>query len=64
MFVLEKLFLKCMIVQDRVDVLTSLDRFMSRSTLMTMVDSVSLGLARLAAPNVRRTDRMFLRPKS
>ncbi len=44
--------------------LTSLDKFMSLRTLMTMVDSVSLGLARLAAPSVRSTDRMFRRPKS
>lgn len=44
--------------------LTSFERFMSLRTLMTMVDSVSLGLARLAAPSVRRTDRMLRRPKS
>lgn len=44
--------------------LTSFDKFMSLRTLITIVDSVSLGLARLAAPNVRRTDRIFRRPKS
>lgn len=43
---------------------TSLERFMSFRTLLTMVDSVSLGLERLAAPRVRRTDRMFRKPKS
>lgn len=44
--------------------LTSLERFMSLRTLITMVDSVSLGLDLLAAPRVRSTDRMFLSPKS
>jgi hypothetical protein len=44
--------------------LTSLERFMSRITRMTIVDSVSTGLALFAAPNVRRTDRMLRRPKS
>ncbi|TNN79752.1 hypothetical protein EYF80_009985 [Liparis tanakae] len=45
-------------------ILTNLDKFMSLRTLMTMVDSVSLGLARLAAPRVLSTERMFRRPKS
>ena len=44
--------------------LTSLERFMSLSTLITVVLSLSCGLARLAAPSVRKTDRMFLKPKS
>lgn len=43
---------------------TSLERFMSRSTLMTMLDSVSEGRARFMAPSVLNTDKMFLKPKS
>ena len=43
---------------------TSLERFMSLRTLMTMVLSVSPGLALLLAPNVLSTDKIFLRPKS
>ena len=43
---------------------TSLDRFMSLRTLITMMDSGSLVFARLAAPSVRRTERMLRSPKS
>lgn len=45
-------------------ILTSFERFMSLKTLITMVLSVSFGLALLLAPRVLKTDRIFLRPKS
>ena len=43
---------------------TSLERFMSRNTRITIIGSPSSGLALLNAPKVRNTDRMFRRPKS
>ena len=43
---------------------TNFERFMSLRILMTHTGSGSSGLARLNAPKVRSTDRMFLRPKS
>lgn len=42
----------------------NLDKFMSRKTRITIVDSLSLEFSRLAAPNERRTDRMLRKPKS
>ena len=44
--------------------LTSLDRFMSRRIRIIVFSSESVGFSRLNAPSVRRTERMFLRPKS
>lgn len=44
--------------------LTSLERFISLSTLITIVFSLSPTLNRFAAPRVLRTDRIFLKPKS
>lgn len=43
---------------------TSLDRFMSRSTRMSTITSLCVGLARLVEPHVRSTERMLRRPKS
>jgi len=42
----------------------SLERFISRRTLITMVLSLSLELTLFAAPKVRSTDKIFRRPKS
>ena len=43
---------------------TSLDRFMSRRTRMTVVLSLSFGYFLFTVPRVRSTDRMLRRPKS
>ena len=45
-------------------IITNFDKFMSRKTLMTIVCSESIGDARLVEPKVRKTDKMFLKPKS
>lgn len=44
--------------------LTSFERFISLRTLMTIVSSLSVGLALFAAPRVLSTDRMLRNPKS
>ena len=43
---------------------TNFDKFISRRTRMTIVFSRSSLFARLTAPNVRKTERIFLKPKS
>jgi hypothetical protein len=46
------------------NLLTNLDKFISRSTRMTIVFSRSSLFARLTAPSVRNTDKIFRKPKS
>ena len=46
------------------DILTSFDKFIFLKTLITVLLSLSSGFALLLAPSVRRTESMFLKPKS